>query len=112
MKTTEQGRLAEKAVAHQLEKDGFTIKQLNWRTPSCEIDIVATKDGVAYFVEVKYRGSIAQGEGFEYVTSKKQSRMNFAAQVWIAEFGWTGDWRLAAAAVSGPNCEHVELIEL
>lgn len=112
MKTTEQGRLAEKAVAHQLEKDGFTIKQLNWRTPRCEIDIVAVKDDVVYFVEVKYRSSSSQGEGFEYITYKKQSQMNFAAQLWIVETSWTDDWRLMAAAVSGPNCEQVELVEL
>jgi hypothetical protein len=38
--------------------------------------------------------------------------MNFAAEVWCQTYGWDGDFRLMAAAVSGADCEHIEIIEI
>jgi len=70
------------------------------------------KDQVIYFVEVKYRSQPAQGNGFEYVGAQKQRRMDFAANVWCQNFDWNGDYRLMAAAVSGDDCQEVELVEL
>jgi Holliday junction resolvase-like predicted endonuclease len=67
---------------------------------------------VIFFVEVKYRSSVAQGGGFEYITGQKLKRMNFAAEIWKQTFNWNGDYRLMAAAVSGLDCEDIEIIEL
>jgi Holliday junction resolvase-like predicted endonuclease len=63
-------------------------------------------------VEVKYRSSNAQGSGFEYVAYQKQKQITFAARVWCQAYNWTGDSRLMAAAVSGPNCEDIQIVEL
>ena len=112
MKTTAQGRKAEAAVAKLLTEQGFKVIELNWRQPVCEIDIVAQKDAVVHFCEVKYRSSADQGDGFEYITPKKLSQMQFAGQVWIQSNDWSGDWRLLAAAVSGTDCEQIQLLEL
>jgi ribonuclease HII len=101
VKTTEQGRQAETAVAELLVKHGFEILDKNWRQPRCEIDLVATKDKTVYFVEVKYRVSNLQGEGFNHITSKKEAQMRFAAEVWIQDHGY-----------NGANCEHIKLLEL
>jgi uncharacterized protein (TIGR00252 family) len=106
MKTTEQGQKAEQTVADLLEEQGFEIIDRNWKTKVCEIDLVAQKDKTIYFVEVKYRRSEAQGGGFEYITSQKLHRMNFAAQVWQQNYRWNGDFQLMAAAVSGIDCEN------
>jgi Holliday junction resolvase-like predicted endonuclease len=84
----------------------------NWKTKVCEIDIVAKKDKIIYFVEVKYRRQAAQGDGFEYITDHKLNRMTFAADIWCQNMGWNGDCRMMAAAVSGPDSESIELIEL
>lgn len=65
-----------------------------------------------YFVEVKYRAGQAQGDGFEYITSQKIHKMAFAAEIWKQSYGWDGDYRLMAAAVTGINCEDIALIEL
>jgi putative endonuclease len=112
MKTTTRGHLAEDAVAKHLKKQGFEVVGLNWLTPRCEIDLIAKKAGVMYFCEVKYRGNDAQGDGFEYITSKKLSQMRFAAEVWNAEHNWSGDYRLLAAAVAGEQYQKVEFIEI
>lgn len=112
MKTTELGRQAEDAVAGLLEQHGFEILARNWRTRVCEIDIIAQKKGVIYFVEAKYRTSPAQGDGFEYITSKKLKQMEFAAQMWLQHNGSENDWRLMAASVSGLDFEEIELVEV
>lgn len=101
MKTTVIGQEAELAVAQMLKKLGFKILDRNWKTKVCEIDIVAQKDKVIYFVEVKYRSSSAQGDGLEYIGPQKLHRLHFAAAVWCQTKNWDGDYRLLACSVSG-----------
>jgi len=38
--------------------------------------------------------------------------MDFSAEVWCQHFNWKGDYRLMAAAASGPDCQGIEIIEL
>lgn len=38
--------------------------------------------------------------------------MNFAAEIWLQYHNWPGDYRLAAAAVSGPASETIEITEI
>lgn len=112
MKTTEQGLKAEEAVADLLVQQGFELIHKNWKTKVCEIDLVLQNGEVIYFVEVKYRSGEFQGDGFEYITPKKQKRMDFAAQIWKQTYNWSDDYRLMAAAVSGPDCQNIQIIEL
>jgi putative endonuclease len=114
MKATAQGHQAEEAVAEQMKKHGYEILSQNWRTPRCEIDIVAKKNKIIYFTEVKFRSSGAQGDGLEYVTKSKLSQMNFAARMWVQYNKWDGDWRLAAISVTTNGEEYLfgELVEL
>jgi uncharacterized protein (TIGR00252 family) len=112
IKTTELGLEAEAAVANLLSQQGFDIIDRNWKTKVCEIDIIAEKSKIIFFVEVKYRSGSAQGNGFEYVTNQKLQRMNFAAKVWCQNYNWLEDIRLMAASVSGDDCQDIEIIEL
>ncbi|HVS78731.1 MAG TPA: hypothetical protein VHD84_00365, partial [Candidatus Saccharimonadales bacterium] len=61
---------------------------------------------------VKYRSGAAQGDGFEYIVGRKLQRMNFAANIWCQNYNWRGDYRLMAAAVSGFDCESIEITEV
>lgn len=101
MNTTSLGRAAEAYVAEHLTRIGYSVQARNWRVQACEIDIVAAKDNIAYFVEVKFRGDDRQGGGLEYITPKKLAQMRFAAGVWVQRHAWQGDYRLLAVAVSG-----------
>lgn len=94
------GHEAEKVAAAYLETRGYHIEEVNWKTPVCEIDLIAKKDGVLYFVEVKYRKNSNQGEGFDYITPKKLQQMRFAAQCWVQKNNYHGDYELAAIALS------------
>lgn len=111
MSTTSTGRAAEDAAAEYLKQYGYKILDQNWRTRWCEIDVVAKKDNIVSFVEVKYRKSDAFGGGLEYITPAKQKQMAFAAQFWVSSNNWDGDYNLAAVEVTGPEYEITELIE-
>lgn len=112
MKTTEQGLQAEQAVAELLAQQGFELLDKNYKTKVCEIDLIVRKDKIIYFVEVKYRRQAVQGDGFEYITDQKLRKMTFGAEIWKRHFNWSGDYRLMAAAVSGPDCRDIHIIEL
>lgn len=99
------GREAEGAAADYLYEHGYTVIEQNWRTPLCEIDIVARKGRVIYCVEVKYRLSDKQGKGFDYITPRKLKQMEFAARLWAQEHDWDGDYHLSAIEVSGHEFE-------
>ena len=111
MKTTFSGRAAESAVAEHLKQQKYQILNQNWRTRTCEIDLVAKKDGVIYFCEVKMRSSPTQGDGFEYITPAKLKQMTYAAEVWCQENDWPGDCRLLAAAVTDDN-QQINIVEI
>ncbi len=68
------GHDAEKIAAKYLERHGYKILEMNWKTRYCEIDIVAEKNSIVYLTEVKYRKSLAYGSGLEYITPKNSSK--------------------------------------
>jgi ribonuclease HII len=111
MSTTSIGRQAEDAAALYLKQKGYKIIDQNWRTRWCEIDIVAKKDNIVIFVEVKYRKSDDFGGGLEYITPKKQKQMVFAAEFWVSSNTWKGDYNLSAIEVTGPKFEITEFLE-
>lgn len=111
MSSTETGRRAEKAAATYLEMRGYKVIERNWRRPRCEIDVIAEKDGVIYFVEVKYRRNDDQGGGLEAITTAKLRRMRFAAVTWCHESKWHGPTQLAAVEVADPNFTILSFID-
>lgn len=102
------GHNAERRAADFLSEHGFKIKDLNWRTRWCEIDIVAEKAKAIYFVEVKSRKNLEHGSGADYITNKKLKQMEFAAEFWVSQQKWLGEYQLAVIAVDG---DEIELIE-
>jgi ribonuclease HII len=108
--TVGMGNRAEGAVADFLINLGFQILDRNWKTRTCEIDIIAHKAATVYFVEVKYRSSLRQGDGMAYITSVKLHRMKYAANLWVAKNNWRGEYTLSAASVTGSKLA-VEFME-
>lgn len=108
------GEAAEDEVAKFLRENGYKIVDRNWKTKWCEIDIVAKKDKVIHFVEVKYRASSLFGGGFDYITTKKLAQMKRAADSWVLVNDWEGEYVLSAASVSGGDykIEFIQEIDL
>jgi putative endonuclease len=52
-KTSQTGAEGERIAAHFLEGKGYVVLEMNYRKPWGEIDIIAEKDRVVHFIEVK-----------------------------------------------------------
>jgi len=79
------GRQGEDAAAAWYEQAGFTIVARNWRASGGELDIVARRDGLVAFCEVKTRSSDRFGTPAEAVTAQKCRRLRRLAGQWLAE---------------------------
>lgn len=75
MDKKELGYFGEKVVAYYLEKKGYRILRRNFCIKGGEIDVIAEKNGVIAFVEVKTRAPEPLVNGFEAVTSSKKRMM-------------------------------------
>lgn len=111
MTSIDTGNRAEQAATEYLSRLSYEIVERNFRRSSCEIDIVAQKNGVLYFVEVKYRATDLFGSGFDYINANKLRHMQRAAQVWVSERSYRGEYALSAIEVSGPYFDEIEYIE-
>lgn len=109
--TTNTGRKAEQAAKVYLEMRGFKIIEQNWRRPRCEIDIIASKDGVIHFVEVKYRFNDDQGGGLDAITASKLKQMQRAAWSWVDEAKYHGEYVLSAVEIAGADFAIIGFIE-
>lgn len=109
--TTKQiGDDGEAVACTYLEARGYTVRERNWRTKWCEIDIVAAKDTCVYFVEVKTRKNTTHGDGLAAITPKKQQQMRFAAEYYATKHHYQGDMCLAGCAVMDGEVQAFELL--
>ena len=111
MSSTETGRRAEAAAKVYLEMRGFKIMELNWRRPRAEVDIIAQKDGIMHFIEVKYRRDDNQGGGFDAITSTKLRQMRRGAELWVEESKWNGEFVLSAIDIQGRDFAIMGFVE-
>ena len=102
------GNQAENVASNWLIQNGFHIIARNWQLPKvCEIDIVALKNEVLFFVEVKFRRNSAHGDGLEYIDAKKLAQMELAAEHFLQteEIYQNLDYRLAALSLTRSKSE-------
>lgn len=104
------GDEAEEVAARYLQEQGYEVVDRNWKTKWCEIDIIASRGEVVYFVEVKYRKSNQQGGGMAAITSKKLQQMTLAAKMWMQRHG-ERDARLSVVEVSGKEFTVTQFLE-
>lgn len=79
------GKLGEELATNYLTISQFTILEKNWHYHHKEVDIIAEKDGMLIFVEVKTRKTNYFGEPFESVTLKKQEFLIEAANGYLED---------------------------
>ena len=99
MTTAETGARGERAAVEYLRERGYEICALNWRYGRYELDIVARKDWVLHFVEVKTRrrGSLTTPE--EAITPKKFQALRRAAQAYLTRMHCQEEFQFDLAAV-------------
>ena len=74
------GDFGERVAKAHLEAKGYRILETNFRAREGEVDIVAERDGVVAFVEVKTRRGDAMGSALEAIDERKAQRLLLAAQ--------------------------------
>ena len=79
----ELGKKGEEMALGYLRKNGYRIRDTNWRFGKNEIDIIADKNNFLVIVEVKTKKSNYFSEPEASVTKKKQGFMIRAANAYI-----------------------------
>lgn len=105
MSGKETGRAGELLAAAILSDRGYSILDMNFRTRSGEIDLVAQKDGRIHFVEVKTRLNDNWGWPEESVGRSKISKIKKTAAVFMADH--KGDAREYSFDVMAIQAEHI-----
>ncbi len=79
----ETGKKGELLAATWLTENGYVILFINWRHSHYEIDIIASRNGVLHFVEVKTRNNTKFGHPEEDVSKKKFTSLVNAAEEFL-----------------------------
>jgi len=79
------GAKGERLAADFMRRNGYEIEERNFRFERGEIDIIAKKDGLVSFCEVKTRTTATYGPGEDAVDMKKQEQIRKVAEGYLAE---------------------------
>jgi putative endonuclease len=105
------GSHGEMLAAEWYVQHGYVIVERNWRVAEGEIDLVARRDRVLVFCEVKTRTSDRFGTAAEAVTAAKQRRLRRLAAVYLhrrESSSKTESVRFDVACVRGNDIEVIE----
>ena len=106
------GQISEDRAATYLMARGYTIRDRNWRVGHKEIDIIAQKDGVIVFIEVKARKSDRYGDAIEAVNDQKIRNLVTAAHAYVRYHRIDLPTRFDIISITGePGQQTVEHIE-
>jgi len=96
----ELGNQGENWACELLVQRGYEILFRNYRYGRAEIDIIARKDKLVIFVEVKTRTNVSHGEPEVAVSRGKVGRLRQAADHFIHTTDWMHDVRFDVMAIS------------
>jgi putative endonuclease len=82
----ETGKLGEDLAAEWIIAQGYELLHRNWKYSYYELDLIAAKEAVLHFIEVKTRTSAIYGHPEEDVTSKKLERLMNAGEEYQAQY--------------------------
>lgn len=110
-KNKELGQEGEQLAANYLKKKGWIIREMNYRFSRSEIDLIASKQGLLIFVEVKARTNTSFGLPEEFVDEKKTENIMKAADHYIKETDWKGNIRFDIISIIKKHSMELEHIE-
>lgn len=102
------GTAYETKAAAYLKENGYTILEQNYRTAFGEVDLIAKKEKVVVYVEVKYRSSSCYGDPLEAVDKRKQRQISRVANYHYAGYtkGQEMDCRFDVIGIYGDGTIH------
>ena len=80
------GNLGERMALAYLQEKGFIILHQNWRHGHWEVDIIAEKETILHFIEVKTRRTRKFGHPEDNVDKKKIQNLIDAAEEYLFQF--------------------------
>jgi putative endonuclease len=108
----ELGRRGEDAVARRLAARGFNVVARNVRMRRGELDLVAERAGVWWFVECKCRSRGDVGTPLRAVDSRKRAALFAAAREYVARRRFRGDWGFLAASILWEAAERPPVVAI
>lgn len=104
------GNLAEDKACGFLYENGFSVIERNFYSRFGEIDIIAVKDEVLHFIEVK--SGLDYESAIQNITPKKLSRLIKTGDVYLKKNGLNVDYMYDAVVVTPKQTWHLENITL
>lgn len=105
----ETGIIGEQAAINYLEKEGYEVVETNWRFRRAEIDIIARKNKILIFIEVKTRSYDFFGKPENFVNFRKKQLMVDASSAYMERINHTWEIRFDIISVIIRNNEVLEL---
>lgn len=105
------GRHGEQLAQQFLQGQGYILLETNYRFKRAEIDVIARKDNLLVFAEVKTRTSDMFGFPEEAVDSRKEKMLLDAAEAYILAMEWKQDVRfdiISVTLTTPPTIVHFE----
>lgn len=94
------GKQGELIAKQHLEQNNYEILEENWVYGKAEVDLIAYKNGIIVFVEVKTRTSTAFGQPEDFVTQAKQKQMEIASTQYIELMNHQNEIRFDIIAIT------------
>ena len=110
-KHNDTGKLGEQIAQRFLKKKQFKILECNWRWGKGEMDIIAEKDDLLVFIEVKTRTKNTFGHPEEAISEKKQNLMYELATEYMYIISYEKEFRFDVIAIvlePGLEIKHFE----
>ena len=100
-------------MANYLRRRGYTLLAHGCHCRFGELDLIARKDGVLCFVEVKTRTNLSCGLPREYVTPQKQQRLRKTAAwyLMVKDLDCPARFDVAEVYADGPHPQKAARIE-
>lgn len=106
----EKGNIAEDKACTYITDEGFSIVERNFYSRFGEIDIIAIKEEVLHFIEVK--SALDYELAIQNITPRKLSRLIKTGDVYIKKNKLTLDFMYDAVLVTPQKVWHLENITL
>ena len=91
LETDRFGIAGERVAERWLRGRGWRVLERRYRTGHRDIDLIAERDGLVAFVEVKSRTGTRFGDPVEAVNWKKRGELVRSASTWIDRHGRRGE---------------------
>ena len=109
MHSRQKGNIAEDKACDYLVKQGYRVIERNFYSKYGEIDIIAIKNNILYFVEVK------SGESFdpsENITFNKLERIEKTLYIFLKRKNLTLPYNISAIILTNNRLEFIENITI